>query len=58
MRCISGANVFFKKSNGGAIGLCVPPVIVTVDDSLAAHNAGRTVWRTRVVLPALLIANS
>ena len=40
MRCATGANAFARKSNGGAIGLCVPPVIVTVVARSAAHSAG------------------
>jgi len=42
-----------RKSNGGAIGLCVPPSIVNTDLSFARINAGSTVCSTSVELPAV-----
>jgi hypothetical protein len=58
MRCAVRANERSRKSNVGAIGLCVPPRSRTVDGPSAAQSAGRIVCSTRVVLPAVPIANS
>jgi len=46
-----------RKSNGGAIELCVPPRSVSVDGSSASMSAGKTVCRTSVALPAVPTLN-
>mgnify|MGYP000061447741 CR=1 FL=1 len=52
MRWIRGIKHLARKSNGGAIGLCVPPSRVSVLWPEAVSSAGRMVWRTSVALPA------
>jgi hypothetical protein len=52
-----GRNAPARCSKGGAIGLCVPPSRTIVEGASARSSAGSTVWSTRVVLPALPIAN-
>ena len=53
MRWISGMKHLARKSNGGAIGLCVPPSRVSVLWPEAVSRAGRTVCSTSVALPAV-----
>ena len=52
----SGTKACCKKSVVGANGLCVPPMMVTVDllleSALAKSRAGSSVCSTRLVLPA------
>ena len=45
------------NSKGGAIGLCVPPSSRSVLSLLAKSSAGRSVWRSKVALPAVPMAN-
>ena len=57
MRPKSGRKVRAMNSNGGAIGLCVPPSNVSVEGVVVPSKSGNnTVWKTRVVLPAPPIA--
>jgi hypothetical protein len=53
MRLSKGRKAFSRKSKGGAKGLWVPPSRMRVLGPEAVSKAGRIVWRTRVVLPAV-----
>src|SRR5262245_60704526 len=57
IRSTSGKKTRARKSNGGAAGLWVPPSSVSVDGPAAVRSAGKTVWITSPVLPAVPIAN-
>jgi hypothetical protein len=57
IRPTSGRNAFARKSNGGELGLCVPPSSTSDDGWSAVSRLGSTVWRTSVALPAVPTEN-
>ncbi len=57
IRWISVRKLRSRKSNGGAIGLWVPPSSVSVLVPEAVSSEGSTVCSTKVALPAVPTAN-